>query len=401
MSIGNRHGVVLKRKIFVGGVNPALGNDVLKNYFSTFGPVEDATIMRYADGRSRGFGFVVFLNEATCTQVLEQRTHPVTAHDKVEVKPCLSRCKTRPIGLPGHHGNGGYKGVYDAYRGGAPPPPISHGVSGGPHCGYNSYEYNRNPYMDSRSLSRHDVNTVPTSIVYNNGGGNSNSNTTNYSGPPNEYGVYNNESTSFNVSVPYTAPCPPWVQGYREESSRHDYPRSYNEASYTTLDYYPQDVSNVNNSNNSLSGVPLQNPVSQREDHTIYPETSQTSSAVLSNTSQTTGPPLPTWMNRVPYTSDVSNFNVTDTPRGNAYTSYNSGPSASIRHGTNGVPSNILPVSQGSNPQSINRNTLQTMVDVPHGTHHTMNRRTAETNYSVPTTGNYLGLNNYQRNVPY
>jgi RNA recognition motif-containing protein len=96
-------GVVLKRKIFVGGVNPALGNDVLKNYFSTFGPVEDATIMRYgkstifddtlilkhfffdylADGRSRGFGFVVFLNEATCTQVLEQRTHPVTAHDKV------------------------------------------------------------------------------------------------------------------------------------------------------------------------------------------------------------------------------------------------------------------------------------------------------------------------------
>lgn len=40
-------GPILKRKVFVGGVNPALGHEALENYFSKYGPLEDATIMRY------------------------------------------------------------------------------------------------------------------------------------------------------------------------------------------------------------------------------------------------------------------------------------------------------------------------------------------------------------------
>lgn len=40
-------GPILRRKIFVGGVNPALGQEVLENYFGKYGPLEDTQIMRY------------------------------------------------------------------------------------------------------------------------------------------------------------------------------------------------------------------------------------------------------------------------------------------------------------------------------------------------------------------
>lgn len=36
-----------------------------------------------ADGRSRGFGFVVFRDEAACQQVLSQRNHHITPRDRV------------------------------------------------------------------------------------------------------------------------------------------------------------------------------------------------------------------------------------------------------------------------------------------------------------------------------
>lgn len=47
-------GPILRRKVFVGGVNPALGQDVLENYFSKYGPLEDASIMRYRKILFRG-----------------------------------------------------------------------------------------------------------------------------------------------------------------------------------------------------------------------------------------------------------------------------------------------------------------------------------------------------------
>jgi RNA recognition motif-containing protein len=40
-------GPILKRKVFVGGINPALGREALENYFGKYGLLEDATIMRY------------------------------------------------------------------------------------------------------------------------------------------------------------------------------------------------------------------------------------------------------------------------------------------------------------------------------------------------------------------
>lgn len=47
MKESSSEGPILRRKIFVGGVNPALGQEVLENYFGKYGPLEDAQIMRY------------------------------------------------------------------------------------------------------------------------------------------------------------------------------------------------------------------------------------------------------------------------------------------------------------------------------------------------------------------
>jgi hypothetical protein len=47
------------RKIFVGGLSPTTTETSLVKYFSAFGPLEDATVIREGN-KSRGFGFVQF-----------------------------------------------------------------------------------------------------------------------------------------------------------------------------------------------------------------------------------------------------------------------------------------------------------------------------------------------------
>jgi hypothetical protein len=60
------------RKIFVGGLNPSTTGQTLREYFSKFGPVMDAKVIREGE-KSKGFGFVQF-KESIPAQVLEQ-TH--------------------------------------------------------------------------------------------------------------------------------------------------------------------------------------------------------------------------------------------------------------------------------------------------------------------------------------
>ena len=402
MSIGNRHGVVLKRKIFVGGVNPALGNDVLKKYFSNFGPVEDATIMRYSDGRSRGFGFVVFLNEATCTQVLQQRTHPVTPHDKVEVKPCLSRSKTRPIGVPGvgpfgglmgmtpgaydtypppHSGN--YKGTYGPYRGGGPPPP--HGANGpaAPYGGYNSHDYNRCGYGASRSGC---PGESANSIAGYNG---------NCGASPNEYSGYTGENGVSNVSVPHSTR--PWMEGYRDEGQPYEYWRDPYDPTYSSAEYYGQDNPNASAvPPSSIPQMPVNTSVGPRNTHGSYQNIAQPTSSVMSSTPQTT-PSSAAWMNREGF-FDVSSFGMND-PRG-GYTGRNTTVPCVIRHNSNNLPSRSGSGSQGSVVSSLNMTNMQGSNDGALGNFSGL-RRNGDTKYGVPGGAGYAGLNNFQRNAPY
>lgn len=158
------------RKIFVGGLVPATTQEDFRVYFEQFGPVVEATIMYDSEtGRSRGFGFVTFEQEATVDQIVLK---PHTIKDKrVELKKAVPKTRMGggggsypPRGGPpapgygqgygqGYGGRGGYAGYgYDAGYGrpdgygrggygggyGAPAPygGYGYGASGG-YGGYN------------------------------------------------------------------------------------------------------------------------------------------------------------------------------------------------------------------------------------------------------------------------
>ncbi|PHJ16328.1 rna recognition motif-containing protein [Cystoisospora suis] len=87
----------LKRKIFVGGVNPSLSEDDVGKYFGKFGTVDKVSIIRdSATGKSRGFGFVVFASESSAKEVLKSRRHNLNEKDNCEVRAAESRASLPP-----------------------------------------------------------------------------------------------------------------------------------------------------------------------------------------------------------------------------------------------------------------------------------------------------------------
>merc|ERR1719498_2024568 len=62
-----------ERKIFVGGLNPSTTGQTLREYFSSFGPVMDAKVIREGE-KSKGFGFVQF-KDCIPAEVLEASAH--------------------------------------------------------------------------------------------------------------------------------------------------------------------------------------------------------------------------------------------------------------------------------------------------------------------------------------
>lgn len=58
-------------KLFIGGISWDTDEERLKEYFSRYGEVVEAVIMRdRATGRARGFGFVVFADPAVAERVI-------------------------------------------------------------------------------------------------------------------------------------------------------------------------------------------------------------------------------------------------------------------------------------------------------------------------------------------
>eukprot|EP01068_Selenidium_serpulae_P018442 Selendium_serpulae@DN6457_c0_g1_i10.p1 len=97
----------LKRKVFIGGINPALTENDLEPYFKTWGPLEKVTIMRDLESNSRGFGFVIFMDEETCKRVVDHRVHTVDKNNnKVECRQAEARGRvpSRPGAMPGGPG---------------------------------------------------------------------------------------------------------------------------------------------------------------------------------------------------------------------------------------------------------------------------------------------------------
>lgn len=55
-----------KKKLFVGGLPWAINNDSLRDLFAEFGEIAEAIVISDSQtGRSKGFGFVTFTDEAS------------------------------------------------------------------------------------------------------------------------------------------------------------------------------------------------------------------------------------------------------------------------------------------------------------------------------------------------
>jgi len=111
------------KKVFVGGIPISLSAIDFKKFFEQFGVVSDCQVMTEREsGRSRGFGFVTFQDEATLETVLATQ-HNIQGKP-VEVKraePKKVEKQPRPIILPvPYFPSGGYPYSAVAYaQGGA------------------------------------------------------------------------------------------------------------------------------------------------------------------------------------------------------------------------------------------------------------------------------------------
>lgn len=72
------------RKIFIGGLAHKTTTQHLRDYFGRFGAIVDAVVLRWPDGRSRGFGYVTLADGAAVSAVLNEN-HQLSGRE-VDVK---------------------------------------------------------------------------------------------------------------------------------------------------------------------------------------------------------------------------------------------------------------------------------------------------------------------------
>lgn len=90
-------------KIFVGGIARDIDEGILTSYFSQFGNVCLATVMRDKFGISRGFGFVAFDPPEVAREVL-RKVHTIEGRT-IEIKQAVKH--ERVVGMSGSRGGGG------------------------------------------------------------------------------------------------------------------------------------------------------------------------------------------------------------------------------------------------------------------------------------------------------
>ena len=107
----------MAKKLFVGGIPWATTSDDLQQLFSQHGTIATATVITdKMTGRSRGFGFVEFENDAeadAATAALNNSDYNGRTLVVKEARPLEDRPKRSFGGGGGHgggHGGGGYGG---------------------------------------------------------------------------------------------------------------------------------------------------------------------------------------------------------------------------------------------------------------------------------------------------
>lgn len=90
----------MSKKIYVGNLPFSVTLERLKEVFSPYGKIEDAIVMANKfTGRSRGFGFVTFVNEADADKALAEMNNKNIEGRELKVKearPLEERPKQEP-----------------------------------------------------------------------------------------------------------------------------------------------------------------------------------------------------------------------------------------------------------------------------------------------------------------
>ena len=99
----------MSKKLFVGGLAWATDDNGLRAAFETYGEVTDAKVITDREsGRSRGFGFVTFADEASGTKAIEEMDGAELDGRRLTVN--VARQDNRRGGGGGGGGRGGYRG---------------------------------------------------------------------------------------------------------------------------------------------------------------------------------------------------------------------------------------------------------------------------------------------------
>jgi len=120
-------------KLFIGGLAWHTDDGTLRQKFEEFGQVEEAVVVKDRDtGRSRGFGFVRFANDADADSAMQALNNEEFDGRRIRVDKASDRGgggAPRGGGYGGGSG-GGYRGGYGGGQGG------NYGGGGGREGGY-------------------------------------------------------------------------------------------------------------------------------------------------------------------------------------------------------------------------------------------------------------------------
>ncbi|KAF4660361.1 hypothetical protein FOL47_007195 [Perkinsus chesapeaki] len=132
---------VTERKLFIGGLPSLVDRQTLWNYFSQFGQLEEAVVMMdKLTGRSRGFGFITFVNVKDLESCLSYPNAHVLLDKTVDVKRAISQEEIRAqtalqaqpsSGLTGGPGGSGLGMMHHMIAGTTAPAQSSMGGFGG------------------------------------------------------------------------------------------------------------------------------------------------------------------------------------------------------------------------------------------------------------------------------
>lgn len=86
------------RKVFVGSLNYTTTEESMREHFAKFGEIVDCVIMKESkSGKSRGFGFVTYLNQDMVNELMKNRPHKIDGRE-LETKRATPR---EEAGKPG------------------------------------------------------------------------------------------------------------------------------------------------------------------------------------------------------------------------------------------------------------------------------------------------------------